>query len=117
MQVPLDDAHLTCIRTSPDGLHLVVGDDKGELRIYHLPTMKMMSKKALHSAPITTIEFSLPGNHGEILLATGAQNGSVSVMEAHTDFKIKLEKEDHDEAVTGLSFSPGNSFRLFHPPR
>lgn len=98
---------MTCIRTSPDCLHLVVGDDKGQLRIYHLPSMKLLTKKTLHSSPISAIEFSLPGKHGEILLATGASDGSVSVMEVHNDFKIKLEKDDHDQPVTGLSFSPG----------
>ena len=87
----------------------MVGDDKGQLRVYHLASMKLLTKKALHSSPITAIEFSLPGKHGEILLATGAKDGSVSVMEVHNDFKIKLEKEDHEKPVTGLSFSPGKN--------
>jgi len=107
-----DDTNLTVVRTSPDGMHLVVGDTKGVLRVYNLHSMKPLFKKELHSSPITTIEFSLVGEYGEILLATGAEDGSVSVMEVHNDFKIKLEKDDHEEPVTGISFSPGNSLRL-----
>ena len=72
-----------------------------------MPSMKLMSKKAVHKSPITVIEFSLPGKRGEILLATGSEDGTVAVMEVHNDFEIVLEKEDHTETVTGLSFSPG----------
>lgn len=40
-------------------------------------------------------------------MATGAKDGTVSVMEVNKDFKLKLEKEDHSEPVTGLAFTPG----------
>lgn len=98
---------MTCLRVSPNGLQLVVGDDKGQLRILNLANGEIIGRKKLHSSPITTIEFSRPGKGGELLLAVGAENGSVIVMDVRRGFQILVEKIDHEAPVTGISFSPG----------
>jgi len=41
------------------------------------------------------------------LLAVGAENGSVIVMDVQRGFEILVEKIDHEAPVTGISFSPG----------
>jgi len=85
----------------------VVGDDKGQLRVLDLATREVINRKKIHSSPITAIEFSRPGKDGELLLATGAEDGSVNVIDVHKGFEVLIEKQDHEKPVTGISFSPG----------
>eukprot|EP00210_Caulerpa_lentillifera_P006091 g5819.t1 len=102
----VEDPQLTCLRVCPNGLILVVGDDKGQLRILDLTTREIIDCRKIHSSAITTIEFSRPGRDGELLLATGAADGSVNIIDVQNGFQVLLEKQDHEEPVTGISFSP-----------
>eukprot|EP00210_Caulerpa_lentillifera_P007293 g6972.t1 len=102
----VDNSQSTCLCVSPNGLQLVVGDDKGQLRILNLANGEVIHRKKIHSSPITTLQFSPPGKDGELLLAVGAEDGSVNIIDVKKGFEIVVEKKDHEEPITGISFSP-----------
>lgn len=66
-----------CLATSPDGRHLVMGDERGLLLVWDLQTFKRVAAVQVSKAQITCLAFS-PG--GEVL-AAGGQEGLVRLLD------------------------------------
>ncbi|KAI8476446.1 MAG: hypothetical protein J3K34DRAFT_510027 [Monoraphidium minutum] len=111
-------ALLRCLRASPDGRHLAVGDESGNLRVYDLATLKLLRLLEAHNGVVLSLDFSPAadadggggsggGGGGAALLASGGRDGLIHLYDARAGYGLVDTLDDHRAAVTGVRFAAG----------
>eukprot|EP00798_Chlamydomonas_sp_ICE-L_P028583 gene28583-31751_t len=117
---------LRCLRISPDGRHLATGDRQGNIRVYCLSSMELLTIKEAHDAEVLSLDYSIQG-----FLASGSRDAAIHVFDSHADYSLVNTRDaaihvsdshadyslvntldEHTAAVTSLRYSP-NGDRLF----
>ncbi|KAJ7513335.1 hypothetical protein O6H91_24G001100 [Diphasiastrum complanatum] len=107
------------ICVSPDGHHLAAGDRSGNVRLYDLKSLKLLSFKEAHDAEILTLDFgtasgttnssSNQGGSNISLLASGGRDRLIHVYDVNRDFEVIDTLDDHSASITKMKFAGGNS--------
>ncbi|KAG6549127.1 hypothetical protein Mapa_009353 [Marchantia paleacea] len=102
------------ICASPDGLHLAAGDRSGNLRVFDLETMKLISFQEAHDAEILSLSFTavmedkIPAKNNDfeppLLLASGGRDRLIHVYDVRRDYDVIETLDDHSASITAVKF-------------
>lgn len=100
---------LRCVRCSPNGQHIAVGDVKGRLHVYDAETLKEIHSDDVHDGEIAQMDYSCEDSSGRFFLATGGNDGIVRVFLAHDGYRLQHCLEDHGAPISGVRFADGEN--------
>ncbi len=80
---------LTAVGYAPDGMHVVSGDTKGEVRLWNVSNGKTVRIFKGHQAEVLTLAVSPDGR----LVASGGSDGTVNVWERQTGRHVQKRSE------------------------
>ncbi|KAG2448626.1 hypothetical protein HYH02_006514 [Chlamydomonas schloesseri] len=103
---------LRCVRVSPCGRHLAVGDSRGNLRVYSLATLELLLLKEAHESEVLTLDYSPPSLDGTCYLASGSRDCLVHVYDMGRGYELVGTCDVHGGAVTAARFAAGPGGRL-----
>jgi WD40 repeat protein/Flp pilus assembly protein TadD len=86
---------------SPDGRRLASTDDDGTVKVWEVPTAKLVRTLHGHDAAVTAVAFAPEGRR----LASAGADGAVKVWDADAD-REPLHLDGHRGAVTAVAFDP-----------
>ncbi|KAL2652337.1 hypothetical protein R1flu_020465 [Riccia fluitans] len=102
------------ICASPDGLHLAAGDRSGNIRIFDLETMKLVSFQEAHDAEILSLSFTTVAEdksraeHKDVelplLLASGGRDRLIHVYDVRRDYDVIETLDDHTASINAVKF-------------
>lgn len=96
---------LRCLRVSPNGQHLAVGDSRGNLRVYDLRTLTLVAAKEAHDAEIMSMDYSHMAADGACYLATGSRDALIHVFDVTRGYALVATCDTHNAAVTSVRFA------------
>lgn len=90
-----------CLATSPDGCHLAVGDDQGNLRVFDTQSLSLLVMCEAHDTEMLSLCFSPLG-----FLATGGRDGMIHIFDCCQNYALLHTLDEHGgAAVTAVRFS------------
>ncbi|KAL3677463.1 hypothetical protein R1sor_027411 [Riccia sorocarpa] len=101
------------ICASPDGLHLAAGDRCGNLRVFDLETMKLISFQEAHDAEILSLSFTSMAEDKTrvenkevepLLLASGSRDRLIHVYDVKRGYDVIETLDDHTASITAVKF-------------
>ena len=100
---------LTSVRYSPDGRHLLTGDDWGAVQVWEATAGKLVQTLQTHRSTVTRFDFSSDRRH----YASVSEDGSVQVWDAMTHRRLG-ELLEQSGSASRADFSP-DSKRIATP--
>eukprot|EP00803_Ostreobium_quekettii_P002685 evm.model.scf_574.6 EVM.evm.TU.scf_574.6 scf_574:35917-40091(+) len=100
---------LQCVRASPSGKHIAVGDSKGHLHVYDAENLDQVHSEEAHAGPVLQIAYSTADPSERTFLATGGQDGVVNVYEAHELYQRRHCLDGHGSPISGICFADGGT--------
>ncbi|KAH9324663.1 hypothetical protein KI387_004841, partial [Taxus chinensis] len=102
---------------SADGVYLAAGDCSGNLRVYNLSTLDLLSFQEAHDADILTLNFSnvsektTTGKESKdhLLLASGGRDRLIHIYDMNRDFHVIETLDDHSASITTVKFACNSS--------
>lgn len=107
--VPASDgrAQLRCMRMSPDCRHIIIGDFRGNLRVYDSVTLKPTIVHEAHDDEILCLDYSPVGAGGRSLAASGSRDTLIHIYDVQSGYELVETLDDHSAAVTAVRFTGG----------
>ncbi|KAG0620057.1 hypothetical protein M758_4G185700 [Ceratodon purpureus] len=104
------------ICASPDGQHLAAGDRNGNLRIYDLNTLQLISFKEAHNGELLSLSFTSNTTERLVdepvcmpLLASGGRDRLIHVYDVNRGYDVVETLDDHSASVTTVKFACSGS--------
>jgi len=94
-----------CVKASPEGEFLAVGDSEGTLKVFALKSFEQLTKIEAHNSEITSLCFT-PLNEGNVrLLATGSRDRFIHIYDLSNDFYHLTSLDEHSAAINAIQFA------------
>ncbi|CAF4370189.1 unnamed protein product, partial [Adineta steineri] len=77
-----------CIKISPDGLSLVIGDLDGNIRVFDMITFEQIAYIEAHNSEIFTVDFGQSIDIDVTFLATGGRDRFIHVFDASRNYQL-----------------------------
>ncbi|CAF0798616.1 unnamed protein product [Didymodactylos carnosus] len=93
-----------CLKISPDGLSIAIGDRNGNIRIFDLILLKQKFIIEAHDSEVLSIDYSQP-EMGFYFLASSSRDRFVHIFDPIKDYQLIATLDDHSAAITAVRFS------------
>lgn len=101
-----------CIKISPDRLHLATGDRSGNIRIYNLTNLKLITTIEAHDSEVLCLEYTNERIDRK-LLGSASRDRLIHVFDVEQGYKILQTLDDHSSSITSIKFiGAGSQFQM-----
>ncbi|XP_037957302.1 mitogen-activated protein kinase-binding protein 1 isoform X2 [Teleopsis dalmanni] len=101
-----------CIKISPELQHLASGDRSGNIRIYNLANLKLITTIEAHESEVLCLEYSNDKIERK-LLASASRDRLIHVFDVSQDYLLLQTLDDHSSSITSIKFvGAGLSFQM-----
>lgn len=101
-----------CIKISPDRQHLATGDRSGNIRIYSLTTLKLITTIEAHDSEVLCLEYT-NDRIDRKMLASASRDRLIHVFDVEQSYRILQTLDDHSSSITSVKFiGAGNAFQM-----
>lgn len=101
-----------CIKISPELEHLASGDRSGNIRIYNLNNLKLITAIEAHESEVLCLEYSNEKIDRK-LLASASRDRLIHVFDVAQDYKLLQTLDDHSSSITSIKFvGAGLNFQM-----
>ncbi|XP_013102942.1 mitogen-activated protein kinase-binding protein 1 isoform X6 [Stomoxys calcitrans] len=101
-----------CIKISPELEHLASGDRSGNIRIYNLNNLKLITAIEAHESEVLCLEYS-NDKIDRKLLASASRDRLIHVFDVAQDYKLLQTLDDHSSSITSIKFvGAGLNFQM-----
>lgn len=92
-----------CIKIGPDRVHLATGDRSGNIRIYNLGTLKLVTTIEAHDSEVLCLEYTNEKIERK-LLASASRDRLIHIFDVENSYKILQTLDDHSSSITSVKF-------------
>lgn len=92
-----------CIKISPELQHLASGDRSGNIRIYNLNNIKLLTTIEAHESEVLCLEYSNEKIERK-LLASASRDRLIHVFDVVQDYRLLQTLDDHSSSITSIKF-------------
>ncbi|KAM7350862.1 WD repeat domain 62 isoform 5-T15 [Cochliomyia hominivorax] len=101
-----------CIKISPELQHLASGDRSGNIRIYNLNNLKLITTIEAHESEVLCLEYSNEKIERK-LLASASRDRLIHVFDVAQDYRLLQTLDDHSSSITSIKFvGAGLNFQM-----
>lgn len=101
-----------CIKISPDRNHLATGDRSGNIRIYNLANLKLITTIEAHDSEVLCLEYTNDRIERK-MLASASRDRLIHVFDVEHGYKILQTLDDHSSSITSVKFiGGGQAFQM-----
>ncbi|XP_055920018.1 mitogen-activated protein kinase-binding protein 1 isoform X2 [Eupeodes corollae] len=101
-----------CIKISPELSHLATGDRSGNIRIYNLANLKMLTIIEAHDSEVLCLEYT-NDKIDRKLLASASRDRLIHVFDVNQGYVILQTLDDHSSSITSIKFvGSGLAFQM-----
>ncbi|XP_073825223.1 WD repeat domain 62 isoform X7 [Musca autumnalis] len=101
-----------CIKISPELEHLASGDRSGNIRIYNLNNLQLITAIEAHESEVLCLEYSNEKIDRK-LLASASRDRLIHVFDVAQDYKLLQTLDDHSSSITSIKFvGAGLNFQM-----
>lgn len=95
-----------CIKISPERNHLATGDRSGNIRIYNLGTLKLLTTIEAHDSEVLCLEYTNEKIERR-LLASASRDRLIHIFDVEVGYQILQTLDDHSSSITSVKFIGG----------
>lgn len=101
-----------CIKISPERHHLATGDRSGNIRIYDVGTLKLLTTIEAHDSEVLCLEYT-NDKIDRRLLASASRDRLIHVFDVEQNYEILQTLDDHSSSITSVKFvGSGLTFQM-----
>ncbi|KRG02842.1 mitogen-activated protein kinase-binding protein 1 isoform X8 [Drosophila mojavensis] len=101
-----------CIKISPDLQHLASGDRCGNIRVYSLHNLKLLTTIEAHESEVLCLEYSNEKIERK-LLASASRDRLIHVFDVSQNYLLLQTLDDHSSSITSIKFvGAGLNFQM-----
>lgn len=101
-----------CIKISPDRNHLATGDRSGNIRIYSLANLKLITTIEAHDSEVLCLEYTNDKIERK-MLASASRDRLIHVFDVENSYRILQTLDDHSSSITSVKFiGVGSVFQM-----
>ncbi len=101
-----------CIKISPDHIHLATGDRSGNIRIFNLENLKLITTIEAHDSEVLCLEYTSEKIDRK-LLASASRDRLIHIFDVENSYQILQTLDDHSSSITSVKFIAGTSGNAF----
>lgn len=101
-----------CIKISPELQHLASGDRCGNIRVYSLTNLKLLTTIEAHESEVLCLEYSNEKIERK-LLASASRDRLIHVFDVSQNYLLLQTLDDHSSSITSIKFvGAGLNFQM-----
>ncbi|XP_032310882.1 uncharacterized protein LOC6496841 isoform X2 [Drosophila ananassae] len=101
-----------CIKISPELQHLASGDRCGNIRVYSLVNLRLLTTIEAHESEVLCLEYSNDKIERK-LLASASRDRLIHVFDVAQDYLLLQTLDDHSSSITSIKFvGAGLNFQM-----
>lgn len=101
-----------CIKISPELQHLASGDRSGNIRVYDLNNLKLITTIEAHESEVLCLEYSNESIDRK-LLASASRDRLIHVFDVAQNYHLLQTLDDHSSSITSIKFvGTGFNFQM-----
>lgn len=101
-----------CIKISPERIHLATGDRSGNIRIYNLGTLQLLTTIEAHDSEVLCLEYTNE-KIDRRLLASASRDRLIHIFDVEDGYQILQTLDDHSSSITSVKFmGSGLNFQM-----
>uniref|UniRef100_A0A182MBP5 MABP1/WDR62 second WD40 domain-containing protein n=1 Tax=Anopheles culicifacies TaxID=139723 RepID=A0A182MBP5_9DIPT len=101
-----------CIKISPDSRQLATGDRSGNIRIYNLSNLKLITTIEAHDSEVLCLEYTNE-KIDRRLLASASRDRLIHIFDCEANYRILQTLDDHSSSITSVRFiGAGKQFQM-----
>ncbi|XP_017108690.3 uncharacterized protein Wdr62 isoform X2 [Drosophila bipectinata] len=101
-----------CIKISPELQHLASGDRCGNIRVYSLVNLRLLTTIEAHESEVLCLEYSNEKIERK-LLASASRDRLIHVFDVAQDYLLLQTLDDHSSSITSIKFvGAGLNFQM-----
>ncbi|XP_059616875.1 mitogen-activated protein kinase-binding protein 1 isoform X5 [Phlebotomus argentipes] len=92
-----------CIKISSERNHLATGDRSGNIRIYNLTNLKLLTTIEAHDSEVLCLEYTNERIERK-LLGSASRDRLIHIFDVEQGYKILQTLDDHSSSITSIKF-------------
>ncbi|XP_055635458.1 uncharacterized protein LOC129775144 isoform X2 [Toxorhynchites rutilus septentrionalis] len=101
-----------CIKIDPDNSQLATGDRSGNIRIYNLSNLKLITTIEAHDSEVLCLEYTNEKIERK-LLASASRDRLIHIFDCKAGYRILQTLDDHSSSITSVRFiGTGKQFQM-----
>uniref|UniRef100_A0AAG5DBV1 MABP1/WDR62 second WD40 domain-containing protein n=1 Tax=Anopheles atroparvus TaxID=41427 RepID=A0AAG5DBV1_ANOAO len=101
-----------CIKISPESRQLATGDRSGNIRIYNLSNLKLITTIEAHDSEVLCLEYTNERIERR-LLASASRDRLIHIFDCEANYRILQTLDDHSSSITSVRFlGAGKQFQM-----
>lgn len=92
-----------CIKVNASNGHLATGDRSGNIRIFHLNNLKLLTTIEAHDSEVLCLEYTNERIKRK-LLASASRDRLIHIFDVENEYKILQTLDDHSSSITSVKF-------------
>ncbi|XP_053666866.1 uncharacterized protein LOC128715968 [Anopheles marshallii] len=101
-----------CIKISPESRQLATGDRSGNIRIYNLSNLKLITTIEAHDSEVLCLEYT-NDKIDRRLLASASRDRLIHIFDCEANYRILQTLDDHSSSITSVRFiGAGKQFQM-----
>lgn len=101
-----------CMKISPERHHLATGDRSGNIRIYDVGSLKLLTTIEAHDSEVLCLEYTNDKIERR-LLASASRDRLIHVFDVDQNYEILQTLDDHSSSITSVKFiGAGLAFQM-----
>ncbi|XP_021703185.1 uncharacterized protein LOC5568929 isoform X3 [Aedes aegypti] len=101
-----------CIKINPDNSQLATGDRSGNIRIYNLSNLKLITTIEAHDSEVLCLEYTNEKIERK-LLASASRDRLIHIFDCEAGYRILQTLDDHSSSITSVRFiGSGKQFQM-----
>lgn len=101
-----------CIKINPERSHLASGDRSGNIRIYNMGTLKLLTSIEAHDSEVLCLEYTNEKIERR-LLASASRDRLIHIFDVDVGYQILQTLDDHSSSITSVKFiGSGLTFQM-----
>ncbi|UJR30309.1 hypothetical protein I4U23_017846 [Adineta vaga] len=94
-----------CMKASPDGVSLAIGDRNGNIRIFNMETFQQIALVEAHDSEVLSVDYGRSTDIGTTFLASSSRDRFVHIFDVTKDYQLVITLDDHSAAITAVRFT------------
>ncbi|CAF3449624.1 unnamed protein product [Rotaria sp. Silwood1] len=94
-----------CMKISPDGLSLAIGDRNGNIRIFNMEIFQQIAFVEAHDSEVLSVDYSYSSDMGVTFLASSSRDRFIHIFDVTKDYQLVATLDDHSAAITAVRFT------------
>lgn len=101
-----------CIKINPENSQLATGDRSGNIRIYNLSNLKLITTIEAHDSEVLCLEYTNEKIERK-LLASASRDRLIHIFDCEAGYRILQTLDDHSSSITSVRFiGSGKQFQM-----